>query len=774
MVGVSELLQVLPPFEGKTQVIKRKQDVSDIIREVVAAHKEFAGDYDQIAKFFLIGDVEKMLFEFCMKHLPYQVEPERMQTTKSPAGIIATAAVGGVDCKHYAGFIAGVLDAVNRTGKDFFDWSYRFVSYNVTDQNPGHVFVVVQEDNGSETWLDPAPIIKKNRQIIPRQFNDRFVTPWYKIDKKVSTMLARIRGIEENAMINGFQSEVVVKRSDLVYNDKNVYGSCGCACSDQVGQVGLLIDPQTGLAVYQTAAIDATLKPFIAANTGCVTDAIENGVQFLVDGRPLIFPAHNNGTIPLPANLQIIYPATYAGVSVRADLPRPIVVGPRLILLPKGSLSILQENNLFGLCFLTSVMAPLVIAYSTTAAMQEFLKRRLSSSNQYDTGLSHAIYFDMDNSDVVDYIKNMPTKIPISAAKPEGVRYIDVSTGKDLLIPPRRDFATIEEYQNTPAPLLPPFVVAYPASYLGKAIPTGMPKPIYAAGQVQLEPKGFDWNILKEENFFWLSFLTSVMYQLVMGYSQFPYGDNGNQLADRILFDQDESDVVNDYLFPPEAKTWVGNVLQGITDIIQDVAHVLVRFIGIVPRTAFIGLLRLNVHNWAKVLYDRIQTTQGLNEVKDRWYKVGGGWGDLHDAINDGHSKNRILGIQGIGVAGADDALALLAAAAPIIAVLASLLKSVDPDAAAAIDKAIGTINGVLQMAGYDPISTGSAAGGVPVSVKDPVTGKMYTIQPPASNATTNFSISDFIKANPIESALIGAGAAVGIYSLVKPKKRTI
>jgi hypothetical protein len=620
-----------------------------------------------------------------------------------------------------------------------------------------------------ELWVDPAPLENQQHIFLPRLFNDRLATPYFFTDKKPNMALVRMSG--------GYTSETVFTRNQV--QQQQQCGDCGCN-----GHVGSLLSdlfggnyppapPPTSFTSNnpQTQNIDSLYRKFIYDNSSCVIDVFVEGVQYLVDGQPLIFPATNNGTIPIPQSLQVIYPATFRGQAVPDGLPRPIVVGNRLVMLPKRDLSLITANNNFWLCFLTSVFAPLVISYSVGDPYTVWLKRRLSSSGAADTNLAHAIYFDMDMADVVDYITNMPTKVPITAAKPEGVRYIGLG-GVDIVIPPRRDYATIEEYQNTPPPQLPPFAVKYPDTYLGQTLPPGLPKPVYVDGQIQLAPKGFDWNVLKADNYFWLSFLTSVMYQLVQGYSQFPYGDNGNQLADRILYDQDESDPIGDYLQPPENKTWVGKAFEAIGNVVQDVAHFVLRFVGSIPRTAFIGLVRLNVHGFATSLYSQIQTQDGMDKLKNKWYDLGGTWGDLNDAIQDGHTKSKILGVR-IGVTGVDDAAALLAAAAPVIAILASFLKNLSPEASKAVDDAVGAMNLMLTAAGYDPIALGSMTGGKPVIITDPVTGKQYTVTPPPASSTTS-NLWNKIKANPLPTALVAGGVAFAGYALVKgPKKRS-
>lgn len=178
------LARSLPPFGNQKQLVKNKQSVSDIIKEIIEAHKLFAPGYDKIALSFDDGNTKKIcdkLYSFCKQNIKYKVEPEEMQTTKSPAAILAQ---GFGDCKHYASFIGGVLDALNRAGKKI-DWAYRFASYNLFAPEPEHIFVVAKI-NGRETWIDPTPGADK-------------VTPVWQIDKKVKAdnkmALYRISGI---------------------------------------------------------------------------------------------------------------------------------------------------------------------------------------------------------------------------------------------------------------------------------------------------------------------------------------------------------------------------------------------------------------------------------------------------------------------------------------------------------------------------------------------------------------------------------------------------
>ena len=98
------------------------------------------------------------------------------------------------DCKHYAGFAAGILDALNRAGlQQPIEWTYRFCSYNPFDSKPAHVYVVITEPTGDEIWLDPAPT-----ELGERSFNDRDKIPsFFKDEKPTNMSLMRLSGCRD-------------------------------------------------------------------------------------------------------------------------------------------------------------------------------------------------------------------------------------------------------------------------------------------------------------------------------------------------------------------------------------------------------------------------------------------------------------------------------------------------------------------------------------------------------------------------------------------------
>ena len=187
-MDTKKLLSRLPPFQGNRNVVTEKQSVGRIMKEIVRAHKDYEKDYDRIAEYFIKADslaTEKLLFDFCKDELDYNIETDQDQTVRSPTAILVLNEMRGVDCKHLASFIGGVLSAINRTGENYFDWYYRFASYSIQDSVPEHVFIVVK-DQGTEIWIDP----------VLESFDQRTPYPIYIQDIKPEEMaLTRISGV---------------------------------------------------------------------------------------------------------------------------------------------------------------------------------------------------------------------------------------------------------------------------------------------------------------------------------------------------------------------------------------------------------------------------------------------------------------------------------------------------------------------------------------------------------------------------------------------------
>lgn len=195
-VSVKTLIGQLPPYRDEWITIHPNQTVKDIMQEVCEAHEEFAPYYDKIALYFAAESTEKIcenISDFLKKNLHYTEETETHQTSALPTGILIRGSDKsiGIDCKHYSGMSAGIIDALNRQGAGI-DWNYRFASYKILDSTPHHVFVVVR-DEGTEIWIDPTP-------------GSELADPVWQVDKKIEAM-----ALKRN--IGGFETEYLVENN---------------------------------------------------------------------------------------------------------------------------------------------------------------------------------------------------------------------------------------------------------------------------------------------------------------------------------------------------------------------------------------------------------------------------------------------------------------------------------------------------------------------------------------------------------------------------------
>lgn len=182
----SDLLLQLEPFINNEMVIVDDQNVTDIIGAILDTHKQYREEYDKIYQYFVGStpmETANNIFKYLKKNVKYNIEPENLQTVKSPAAIIATGNAGS-DCKNYALFINGVLDSYRRNELQGFDLYFRFASYDPFDNTPQHVFSVMNID-GKEIWIDPVLSF----------FNQKKQPNYYK-DKKIKQMaLVALSGI---------------------------------------------------------------------------------------------------------------------------------------------------------------------------------------------------------------------------------------------------------------------------------------------------------------------------------------------------------------------------------------------------------------------------------------------------------------------------------------------------------------------------------------------------------------------------------------------------
>jgi hypothetical protein len=182
MISREHILQKLPPFYNKRDILVNDQDVSDIITGILTTHAQYANQYDKIAPYFIGANNYQTganIWHFLKNNVRYKVEPESSQMLKAPAAIVAASVNGRTntsDCKNMSLFTGGVLSAINRAGGKI-NWCYRFASYKLWDKMPQHVFCVINPDTKNEIWVDA---------VLPSYNNKKKY--YYKIDKQPNNM----------------------------------------------------------------------------------------------------------------------------------------------------------------------------------------------------------------------------------------------------------------------------------------------------------------------------------------------------------------------------------------------------------------------------------------------------------------------------------------------------------------------------------------------------------------------------------------------------------
>lgn len=200
MSNRNAILSKLSPFSNRQDLLSLHQTVPDIIAGIKKCHQLYAGEYDKIYSGFLDNnayDTGLRIFNFLRRNTFYHQESEQAQTLRSPAAIVATGDKMGLDCKNYAMFAGGILDAINRNTNDYIPFVYRFVSDKPFDKTPNHVFIVMYPDEPIEEqiWIDPIPEVPRYNYHLPYT---------YATDKKISGMsLYQLSGATNSRMAGG-------------------------------------------------------------------------------------------------------------------------------------------------------------------------------------------------------------------------------------------------------------------------------------------------------------------------------------------------------------------------------------------------------------------------------------------------------------------------------------------------------------------------------------------------------------------------------------------
>jgi hypothetical protein len=132
---------------GTTSVVVNMHNTSDIINQMQKAHYDNSAFAKKIAYKFKGSTVKQTcrnIFNWLKENIEYRIEPAHLQTTKSLQRLVSD---GYGDCKHYSGFFAAILSALN------IKHHYRFTSYN-NSTTPTHVYVVAYDENNQPIYCD--------------------------------------------------------------------------------------------------------------------------------------------------------------------------------------------------------------------------------------------------------------------------------------------------------------------------------------------------------------------------------------------------------------------------------------------------------------------------------------------------------------------------------------------------------------------------------------------------------------------------------------------
>ena len=171
MVSTGMLLGRINPYNNKKKILVENQSTNDIIQSILDNHKKYINEYKNISSFFKGSnnyETGKNIYNYLKKNISYKIDSADRQLIKSPAAILATKEA---DCKMYSNFAAGILDNLK------IPFVYRFAGYSAFDNQPAHVFVVINPNTKKEIWLDP----------VLRQYD--YKKPYnFKIDKKMAVI----------------------------------------------------------------------------------------------------------------------------------------------------------------------------------------------------------------------------------------------------------------------------------------------------------------------------------------------------------------------------------------------------------------------------------------------------------------------------------------------------------------------------------------------------------------------------------------------------------
>lgn len=310
-----QILQHLPPFENRRDVIVADQDVADIITGILVKHQQYAKQYDKIAPYFVGAnnyETGNNIWNFLKRNVRYKVEPESAQMLKAPAAIVTPYINGQTntsDCKNLSLFTGGILSAINRAGGRI-NWCYRFSSYKIWDKIPQHVFVVINPDTNREIWVDAVLPTYNNRKKY-----------YYKTDRKINDMaLISLAGTMAGKKRQAKKQSKQQSKESRKEKRKNFFKKLK-AKAQKAGKLVLKYNPSTAASRNAFLLLVKVNARSLATNLKKLKDRGNNEVQNTwakIGGNVAVL----NNAIDSGAKKKRL--GVVAGISARADRFSPV------------------------------------------------------------------------------------------------------------------------------------------------------------------------------------------------------------------------------------------------------------------------------------------------------------------------------------------------------------------------------------------------------------------------------------------------------------------
>lgn len=146
MITRKKAIALMPPVEGKTNIVNQFGITSDIIS---VAKKHYESNYLQskpIAKYFqgaTITETCKNIWNWTRENIKYKIDVAGKQDIKSPSSVVTS---GFADCKGLSIFILSVLQNLGIKS------NFRYACYRGTEVT--HVYVVAYDEQGRTIGVD--------------------------------------------------------------------------------------------------------------------------------------------------------------------------------------------------------------------------------------------------------------------------------------------------------------------------------------------------------------------------------------------------------------------------------------------------------------------------------------------------------------------------------------------------------------------------------------------------------------------------------------------